>query len=105
MRTARPKYWTDDQLAATLDETGEWVVDGRQGKVLCHAASLREAMHRAAHYAASGTVVIAACRAPDDNIIVFPSQMERLRMMVAGLETRTPAAILDATTLSHDAVL
>jgi hypothetical protein len=102
MRTARPKYWTDDQLAATLDETGEWMVDGRQGKVLCHAASLRKAMHRAAHYAASETEVIAACRAPDDNIM---SQMERLRMIVARLETRTPAAVLDATTLSHDAVL
>jgi hypothetical protein len=30
---------TDQQLEAILDEAGHWVVNGRQGQVLCSAAS------------------------------------------------------------------
>jgi hypothetical protein len=78
-----PNRWTDEQLALIVDETGDWVVTGRQGKGLGHAASLRSALDRAADYALSGAVVIAVCRLPSDNIVVFPSQIARLRKFIA----------------------
>jgi hypothetical protein len=70
---------TDHQLDVILYEAGHWVVDGRQGQVLCSAASLRQAIERAEQYAADGAVVIAICRLPLDNIVVFAEQMDRLR--------------------------
>ena len=84
-----PNSRTDDQLEAILTETGDWVVNGRQGRVLCLAASLGRALERAEAYAASGAVVIAITRLPADNIIVFAGQMERLRRRIAGRETRS----------------
>lgn len=86
MGSARSSRWTDEQLAAIFNETADWVVNGRQGKVLCHAASLRLAIDRAADYAVSGAVVIAVCRLPSDNIIVFPAQVARLRKLMVGPE-------------------
>jgi hypothetical protein len=75
--------WTDDQLEAILDEAGDWVVNGRQGQVLCSAKSLRRAMDRAHEYALSGAVLTAICRLPSDNIIIFAEQMNRLRRIIA----------------------
>jgi hypothetical protein len=80
-------YRTDDQLDCMLCEVGNWVVSGRAGQVLCHAPSLRQAIERATEYAASGAVVIALCRLPSDNIVVFADQMSRLRKLIAGRET------------------
>jgi hypothetical protein len=76
----------DEQLEAILCETGNWVVNGQQGRPLCFAASLRRALDRSAVFAASGAVVVAICRLPSDNIIVFPGQIERLRNIIAARE-------------------
>lgn len=73
---------TDEQLEAMLHEASHWTVNGRQGQVLCSAASLRRAINRAQQYAASGAVVTAVCRSPNDNIIVFEEQMARLRRTI-----------------------
>ena len=74
--------WTDEQLEAILDDAGDWVVNGRQGQVLCPAASLRRAMDRAHEYALSGAVLTTICRLPYDNIIIFAEQMNRLRRII-----------------------
>jgi spore coat polysaccharide biosynthesis protein SpsF (cytidylyltransferase family) len=70
---------SDEQLEAMLFETGHWVVNGRQGRVLCRAASLVQAMDRSVEFSASGAVVTAICRLPSDNIIIFSEQINRLR--------------------------
>jgi sugar/nucleoside kinase (ribokinase family) len=85
-------YRTDNQLDAILDEAAHWVVNGRQGRSLCSAASLRRAIDRAHEYGVSGAVVIAICRMPADNIIVFSEQMERLRKSIAVREMEHPVA-------------
>ena len=77
---------SDDQLAAMLHDTGDWAVAGRRGQPLCSAASLGRAIERAVEYAASGAVVVAICRLPSDDIIVFPDQIERLRKIIAERE-------------------
>ncbi len=74
---------TDEQLEALLDEAGHWVVNGRQGRVLCSAASLRRAIDRAHEYGLSGAVVTAICRLPSDNIVIFAEQINRLRSIIA----------------------
>jgi hypothetical protein len=89
MNTTSSSFRTDDQPAAILDVVGDWVVTGRQGKSLCHAASLRAAIDRGADYAASGAVVIALCRRPSDEIIVFPAQIARLRKIISESEERS----------------
>ena len=62
------------------------MVNGQQGQVLCFAASLQRAIVRSGEFAASGAVVVAICRLPSDNIIVFPAQIERLRKCLAKSE-------------------
>lgn len=69
---------TDEQLEAILFEAGRWVVNGRRGEVLCHAPSLKRAIERADDYAERGAPIIALCRLPADNIVVFAAQRERL---------------------------
>jgi hypothetical protein len=78
---------SDEQLEAILFETADRTVNGRNGMTLCTAPSLRRALARAADFAASGAVVVALCRPPADNIIVFEAQATRLRKLRAGLET------------------
>lgn len=73
---------SDEQLEAMLCETGHWVVNGRQGRALCQVATLRQAIDRAAEFSASGAVVIAICRLPSDNIVVFAEQIDRLRRTI-----------------------
>src|SRR5471030_56801 len=80
-------YKTDEQLDSMLCEVSNWAVNGRAGEVLCHAPSLRQAIERATEYAASGAVVIALCRLPSDNIVIFADQTKRLRKIIAGRET------------------
>ena len=77
---------TDEQLEAILFETATWTVNGRNGQTLCTAPSLRRALERAADFAASGAVVVAVCRMPGDNVIVFEAQADRLRQLVAERE-------------------
>jgi hypothetical protein len=57
-------------------------VNGRQGQVLCYAASLRQAIERSEKFSASGAVVIAICRLSSDNIVVFSEQIDRLRRSI-----------------------
>jgi hypothetical protein len=83
-----PSRQTDEQLEAILAETGHWVVYGIRGEVLFTAATFRRALDKSAQLSASGTIVIAICRLPSDNIIVFPEQIERMRKIIAG---RNPA--------------
>jgi 2-methylisocitrate lyase-like PEP mutase family enzyme len=77
---------TDEQLGSLLYEADHWTVNGRQGQVLCSAASLHRAIDRAQQYAESGAVVTAICRQPSDNVIVFAEQMARLRRTIMVLE-------------------
>jgi hypothetical protein len=77
---------SDEQLEAILFETAVWTVNGRNGWVMCTAPSLRRALDRAADFAASGAVIVAICRTPGDNIIVFETQAKRLRNLCAGRE-------------------
>ena len=79
-----PNRRTDEQLEAILAETGHWVVNGGGGRVLFTAATLRRALDKSAQLSASGAIVIAICRLPSDNIIVFPEQIERMRKIIAG---------------------
>jgi|SRR5258708_39359264 hypothetical protein len=86
MDNVRSNRRSDEQLEAILGETGHWVVNGQQGQALCFAASLRQAIERSVAYAMSGAVVVAICRLPSDNIIVFPAQIERLRKTITARE-------------------
>lgn len=83
-----PNRRTDEQLEAILSETGHWVVYGKRGEVLFTAPTLRRALDKSAQLSASCAVVIAICRLPSDNIIIFPEQIERMRKIIAG---RSPA--------------
>ena len=74
---------SDEQLETILCETSHWAVNGRQGQVLCYAASLRQAIDRSVKFSASGAPVIAICRLPSDNIVVFPEQVLRLRKFIS----------------------
>lgn len=91
MDNARSNCRSDEQLEAILNETGHWVVNGQQGRVLCFAASLRRALERASEFAASDAIVVAICRLPSDNIIVFSGQIERLVKRIATREARSSA--------------
>jgi hypothetical protein len=82
MEKSQSNRRSDEQLEALLFETGHWAVNGRQGQVLGYAPNLQRAVDRAAKFSASGAVVIAICRLPSDNIIVFAEQIERLRQTI-----------------------
>jgi len=74
---------TDEQLHAILHETADWVIHGRAGFALGHAASLREVLDNFNKYGQSGATITAVCLLPNDNIFVFPSQIDRVRQMMA----------------------
>jgi hypothetical protein len=86
MNTVRSNHRSDEQLDAIRHETGHWVVRGQQGQVLCRAASFQESLERAQAYGVAGSVVVAVCRLPGEDILVFPAQMDRLRTAIAVLE-------------------
>jgi hypothetical protein len=77
-----PSNRTDEQLYQALCETADWTVNGRAGQVLCVAPSLRLAVDRAQDHAASGAIVVAICRLPQDNIVIFAEQLARLRRLI-----------------------
>ena len=70
---------TDEQPEAILDESAEWIVTGRQGRVLSSVVSLRHALETARQYGHSGSFVSAICRLPGKDIIIFKEQINRLR--------------------------
>jgi hypothetical protein len=93
MDTIRYTRWSDDQLAAILNETGNWVVRGQQGQVLCAAASLGLALQRSGEYAASDAIVVAISRLPPaEEILVLPDQIKRLRHLVAAVQRNSQLA-------------
>jgi hypothetical protein len=85
MNNFRSNRRTDDQLEAILYETSDWTVNG-QGQLLCRAASLQQAIDSSDEFCASGAVVIAICRLPADNIIIFSEQIARLRRRIKARE-------------------
>jgi hypothetical protein len=78
---------TDEQLEGILHEVAIWTVNGPQGRVLGVAPSLRGAVEKSRNYAQSGAVVVSISRLPRDNLVVFPSQIDRLRRVIADRET------------------
>jgi hypothetical protein len=74
---------TDEQLTAILNETADSVVCGHSGQALCRAIGLQQALDRAEAFAASGAIVVALCRRPGDDIIVFLGQATRIREALA----------------------
>jgi hypothetical protein len=87
MGTNHSSQRTDEQLDAILGDAGHWVINGRSGQTLGFAPSLRGALERAAGFRNSGAVVIALAQLPNDSIIVFTPQIDRLRKIIAGRET------------------
>jgi hypothetical protein len=84
-------YRTDEQLLSLFRETANWVIHGRGGFSLGHAANLQVALERYADFARAGATILAITRLPGDSIIIFEEQADRLRKIVAGLEV--PAVI------------
>jgi hypothetical protein len=85
-------YRTDEQLQSILHDTAKWVIHGRAGFALGHAASLQEALDKFSKLAQAGATISAITRLPSDSIIVFPGQVERLRQIVAGRDVPAVAA-------------
>ena len=84
------KRRSDEHLEAILFETATWTVNGRNGHVLCVVSTLRQALERAANFAASGAVVVAICRMPGGDVVIFEAQAERVRNLCADRETPPP---------------
>jgi hypothetical protein len=93
MANLQSSWRTNDQLLATLDDSGNWVVNGQGGQILGVGASLRRAIDRAEAFAMSGAVVL-ALRRRDPDIAVFPSQMQELERLIAGREFQS--RVMDA---------
>jgi hypothetical protein len=81
MAMSLPNARTDDELVGILDEPETWIVTS-QGRRLCFTASLRTAIERGSTFAHSGAIVTTLSR-QSDNVIVPPSQMCRLRKLIA----------------------
>jgi hypothetical protein len=92
MNNNSSSYRTDEQLLVILRDTANWVIHGRAGFALGHAASLHQALDKSAKLARSGATMAAITRLPSDNTIIFPAQIDRLRRIVAGLELPVVAA-------------
>jgi len=90
-------YRSDAQLEAILFETAAWTVNGRNGQILCTVSSLRQALDKAADFAASAAGAVAFCRMPTDNITVFDAQTVRLRKLCTDRETPPPIRQIHVT--------
>jgi hypothetical protein len=77
-------YRTDEQLQSILHDTANWVIHGRGGFSLGHTASLHEAFEKVTEFAQTGATILAITRLPNDNIIIFEEQVDRLHKIVAG---------------------
>lgn len=86
MNNLGPTHRSDDQLLAILHDTSRWAVNGQNGQVLGFAVSLEHALERAGAFAGAGATIIAVCRLPFDNVVVFPEQLARLEKIVSSRE-------------------
>jgi hypothetical protein len=77
---------TDEQLSAMLDDTREWSVNDKRGRVLYRAASLRDAVTEAMVYHAASQDVIAVCQQPGALAIAFRAQTRRLAKSIGVAE-------------------
>jgi hypothetical protein len=78
-------HQTYEQLVAILDETAEWTLLGERGKRLGSALTLRAAVEQAMVCQASNWSIMSLCRQPDDEIIVFLGQINRLSQAMLDL--------------------
>jgi len=74
---------TDEQLVGMLHETADWVIAGRGGRPLEHAANLVDALAKADAFLLEGGTVTAVYKNPGQEIIIFSGQAERLRAWLA----------------------
>jgi len=98
-------YRSDTALAAIFWEAGHWVVKGRQDRVLCSASNLQRAVDTAHEFAQSGAIVIAICRLPRADIIIFPEQIGRLRSELESDHPRTQKRLAATAQSSDDAIV
>jgi hypothetical protein len=68
----------DEELLTIMDQITKWTVNGRAGCVLRTLPSLREALRAVFEHEATGQPVLAICRQPGDEIILFREQVARL---------------------------
>jgi hypothetical protein len=74
---------SDEQLAAILDETADWVVDDVGGLIEgCVVHSLREGLHQSEEHTRAGQGVRAVAQLPRGGIIVFDAQMRRMAQLI-----------------------
>jgi hypothetical protein len=91
MNNPQSTHRTLDYLISILDEPSDWTVRGEGGMSLASTASLRGAVVRAMVCQATQwrVISIALCRKPDDDIVVFLGQINRLSLE---LDDRSAAA-------------
>ena len=84
---SRQTTWrTDDELLQMLDDPAAWTVNGRSGRTLATANSLRDATTEAGRLK-TGHRVTAVVRRSGDLVIVFYGQIERLLTLIAAART------------------
>ena len=69
---------TDPALISVLDENAAWAVRGEHGAPMGQTTSLRDALTVASALRRAGRKIIALTQPPNDHIIVFQGQIERL---------------------------
>ena len=79
MNNGETNWRADPALIGILDEATAWAVRGTKAVVLAQAASLRAALVKAADLERDGQTIVALTQQPHDRIIVFSSQIGRLR--------------------------
>jgi hypothetical protein len=85
-----PKYRSDEQLAAILNEGSRWIANGPRGQMLWSTTSLREAIERATAGSLTGSIPTAVCRLVPDEIVIFTEQIGRLQNLLSVGSTRRP---------------
>jgi hypothetical protein len=78
MNTGETNTRTDPALIGMFDETTAWAVRGERGAPMGQTNSLRDALTVASALRRAGRKVIALTQPPNDHIIVFQGQIERL---------------------------
>ena len=82
MQDGQSTRMDDAQLLGILDEIATWRVIGERGTVLFRVPSLLEAIKAAVTHELQGFPVRAIAREPDNNVIVFSGQLERLAQAI-----------------------